>query len=552
MIRNFLKLQGGVWKQNPSMRAAQEDKAAATATNGHSTPQKQSILDKIYEHRKAAVSTQEKIPSQRFQDLQASYDMGLAPPLISFVDRLRQSQYSLALLAEVKRASPSKGDISLDIHAPSQAKKYALAGASCISVLTEPEWFKGSIEDLRAVRQSLEGMHRRPAVLRKEFIFCRYQILEARLAGADTVLLIVKMLDAATLTDLYKYSQDLGMEPLVEVQNEEEMEAAIRLGSRVIGVNNRNLTNFEVDLATTSNLVERVPEGTILAALSGISGPGDVTAYRKDGVSAVLVGEALMRAQDTAKFVADLLGGNEPSQTEGTSQPSIIKICGTRTAEAAKIAVETGATHIGIIRAPPFSRYITDDVAKQISAVVHSTSVTRSSSSGTNIQTACDYFEHSAKTLIHPTRARLVGVYVDQSLEQIISDVENIGLDAVQLHGSEPLEWTKQIPVPVIRRFVPGDAELAARGYHALPLLDAGTGTGKQLDIEKVKSLLKSDVGLRVILAGGLNPDNVSKVLESLGPYRNQVVGVDVSSGVESEKKQDHAKIRSFVAAAAK
>jgi anthranilate synthase/indole-3-glycerol phosphate synthase/phosphoribosylanthranilate isomerase len=112
-----------------------------------------------------------------------------------------------------------------------------------ISVLTEPEWFKGSIEDLRAVRQSLEGMPNRPVVLRKEFIFEEYQILEARLAGADTVLLIVKMLDEVILTRLYHYSQMLGMEPLVEVNTVEEMEIAVRLGAKVIGVNNRDLTS---------------------------------------------------------------------------------------------------------------------------------------------------------------------------------------------------------------------------------------------------------------------------------------------------------------------
>ncbi|KAK5276341.1 anthranilate synthase / indole-3-glycerol phosphate synthase, partial [Cryomyces antarcticus] len=112
-------------------------------------------------------------------------------------------------MAEIKRASPSKGIISLSTCAPAQARTYALAGASVISVLTEPEWFKGSIDDLRAVRQSLEGMPNRPAILRKEFIFDKYQILEARLAGADAVLLIVKMLDEALLKELYLYSQSL-------------------------------------------------------------------------------------------------------------------------------------------------------------------------------------------------------------------------------------------------------------------------------------------------------------------------------------------------------
>lgn len=189
-----------------------------------------SILKRIYEHRKSAVAAQKQIPSQRPPDLQTAYNLNLAPPLVSFVERVRLSPFKLSLMAEIKRASPSKGVISLDACAPAQARAYALAGASVISVLTEPEWFKGSIDDLRSVRQALIGMPHRPAVLRKDFIFDEYQVLEARLAGADTVLLIVKMLDIETLTRLYKYSQSLNMEPLVEVNTVEEMDIAVKLG----------------------------------------------------------------------------------------------------------------------------------------------------------------------------------------------------------------------------------------------------------------------------------------------------------------------------------
>jgi anthranilate synthase/indole-3-glycerol phosphate synthase/phosphoribosylanthranilate isomerase len=203
-----------------------------------------------------------------------------------------------------------------------------MVGASVISVLTEPEWFKGSIEDLRSVRQALEGMPNRPAILRKEFIFDEYQILEARLAGADTVLLIVKMLDKALLQRLYSYSQSLGMEPLVEVNNVEEMEVAVKLGATVIGVNNRNLTNFEVDLDTTSRLMSIVPKETTMCALSGISGPKDVEPYLKNGVGAVLVGEALMRAPNTTEFVAELLGSKN-SIPKASKESLLIKICGT-------------------------------------------------------------------------------------------------------------------------------------------------------------------------------------------------------------------------------
>ena len=176
------------------------------------------------------MAAQKEIPSQRPPDLQMAYSLNLAPPLVSFAERVQQSPFKLSLMAEIKRASPSKGDISLDACAPALAREYALAGASVISVLTEPEWFKGSVDDLRSVRQALIDMPHRPAVLCKDFIFDEYQILEARLTDADTVLLIVKMLDMETLARLYKYSQSLCMKPLVEVNNINEMEIAAKLG----------------------------------------------------------------------------------------------------------------------------------------------------------------------------------------------------------------------------------------------------------------------------------------------------------------------------------
>lgn len=551
MIKNFLNMMGGLWKQNPAMRAAEQTKKQPAQTNGHTPSKKESILAKIYEHRRQAVTAQREIPSQRFEDLQAAYDLGLAPPQIDFPQRLRQSKYPLALMAEIKRASPSKGIISLSTCAPAQAKKYAIAGASTISVLTEPEWFKGSIEDMRAVRQCLDSMPNRPAVLRKEFIFDEYQILEARLAGADTVLLIVKMLDVTTLTRLYRYSQSLGMEPLVEVNTAEEMKVAIELGSQVIGVNNRDLTNFEVDLGTTSRLMDGVPKTTIVAALSGIFGPDDVTAYKKDGVKAVLVGEALMRASDTAAFISQLLGDPDVPLTAPELPEPIVKICGTRTPECARVAVEAGADAVGMILVPGRKRLVDDKTALQIAEVVKTTRKPKPGTTNTQYVGACDYFDHGSRLFVRPDRAQLVGVFLDSSLDHVIDQVYKLGLDIVQLHGSEPIEWARDIPVPVIRRFTPTEVGVSTRGYHTLPMLDAGIGgSGQRLDLGEIKSLFEKDPELKVILAGGLNPENVAEVLESLGSFRRNVCGIDVSSGVETNGKQDPEKIRAFVRAA--
>lgn len=555
MMRNFLHMQGGTWAENERLSketAAQSNKAATNGASNNTKGDKQSILEKIYDHRKLSVAEQKKIPSQRPSDLQACFDLNLAPPQIDFPNRLRQSPFRLSLMAEIKRASPSKGIISLSACAPAQARTYANAGASTISVLTEPEWFKGSIDDLKAVRQSLNGMPNRPAVLRKEFIFDEYQILEARLAGADTVLLIVKMLEQDVLKRLYKYSQSLGMEPLVEVQNVEETEVAVKLGAQVIGVNNRNLVNFEVDMETTNRLISMVPKETILCALSGIAGPKDVEPYIKSGVGAVLVGEALMRASDTTQFIADLLGGTLARTAQGNSSP-LVKICGTRTVEAAKTAIEAGADLIGMILAVGTKRTVSAETALAISDVVHTTKRTQVSRSSflTDSKSASDFFEHASSRLVsREDRALLVGVFRNQSLDFVLEQQRLLNLDMVQLHGKEPVEWAHLVPVPVLKAFNPYDHGIGLRGYHSLPLLDAGSGgSGQQLDLSDVKEVLANDPGILFSLAGGLNPDNVQSVLLGLDKYRDRVKCVDVSSGVEENGQQSLEKIRGFIKA---
>lgn len=549
MLRNFLNMQGGTWAENDRLQNESASKAKQVL-NGMNGNKKENILDKIFAHRKAAVQAQKEIPSQRPSDLQAAYDLDIAPPLVNFAKRLRQSPYPLSLMAEIKRASPSKGIISLSTCAPAQARTYALAGASVISVLTEPEWFKGSIDDLRAVRQALQGMPNRPAVLRKEFIFEEYQILDARLAGADTILLIVKMLDEATLARLYKYSQSLGMEPLVEVNTAEEMTVAVKLGSKVIGVNNRNLTSFEVDLETTSRLLGQVPKETIVCALSGISGPKDVEAYQKNGVGAVLVGEALMRAKNTAQFIRELLGGSE-SIAKSAPGSLLVKICGTRKPENALAAMKAGADLIGMILVPGRGRHVPYKDAVAISKVVHEANVTTGTVATDRMGSqATDFFANAASN-ISSHRPLLVGVFQNQPLEEVLELQKAYDLDIVQLHGDEPLEWANLIPVPVIRSFKPGQPGVGRRGYHTVPLLDSASGgSGEKLDMEEVKATLTKDQGLRVLLAGGLNPDNVAEAVRAAGDLGERIIGVDVSSGVEEGGVQSIAKIDAFIKAA--
>ncbi len=231
-----------------------------------------------------------------------------APPAIDFGARLR-AESPMALIAEVKRASPSKGDIAPGIDAAQQALAYARGGAAAISVLTEPTWFKGTLDDLLAVRTAVDEMgSARPAILRKDFLIDDYQVREARAFGSDAVLLIVGCLSQSALTGLLACTRALGMEALVEVNNADEMERATMAGATIIGINNRDLRNFTVDLETTDRLATGAPAGALLAALSGITSRGDVERFQAAGAGAVLVGEALMTGSDPAAKVRELLG----------------------------------------------------------------------------------------------------------------------------------------------------------------------------------------------------------------------------------------------------
>ena len=357
------------------------------------------------------------------------------------------------------------------------------------------------------------------------------------------------MLEEAQLVRLYNYSRQLGMEPLVEVNNIPEMAIATKLEAGVIGVNNRNLGNFEVDLDTTTRLMSMKTENTIVAALSGISGPNDVEVYTKSGVDAVLVGEALMRAENTTLFVKKFLVSPQGVSPQAKRE-LLVNICGTRTVDAAKAAIEAGADLIGMILVKGRKRCVDQETALAISRVVHETKKSSyHEDTGVDVDPGTtEYFIHSATHFRNRRRALLVGVFQNQPLDYILDQQKLLGLDVVQLHGSEPLEWASLIPTPVIRRFGPNDIGLATRGYHALPLLDSASGgSGEKQDLTAIRQRLDVDDDLRIILAGGLTPENVK---ESLQQLQHHVVAVDVSSGVEEDGVQNVKKITQFITAA--
>jgi indole-3-glycerol phosphate synthase len=205
----------------------------------------------------------------------------------------------VAIIAEIKRATPRAGPLDLDLDAARLATAYAEGGAACISVLTEPDHFKGSMEDLEAARGA--GL----PVLRKDFVRDELQVLESRAAGADAVLLIVRIIEE-DLRRLVVSVEALGMDALVEVHDEAELDRALDAGARLIGVNHRDLETFEVDPDRTAKLAPRLPAGIRLVALSGVSTRAEVEALGRAGAAAVLVGESLVTASDPAAKVRSL------------------------------------------------------------------------------------------------------------------------------------------------------------------------------------------------------------------------------------------------------
>lgn len=257
------------------------------------------ILHKIVQ-RKAEIVTARRAAASLEQVI-ASVDE--APPVRGFVDAL-QEHIAIgrpAVIAEIKKASPSKGVIREDFRPAEIAQSYAHANASCLSVLTDVDFFQGSDHYLQQARAACQL-----PVLRKDFMIDPYQVYEARALGADCILLIVACLEDAMLNELCGLAHDLGMDVLVEVHDEPELERALRLPNKLIGINNRNLHTFETTLQTSLTLKQQVPSDYLLVSESGIHTPEDVGLLRENGIQAFLVGEAFMAAQDPGAKLKEL------------------------------------------------------------------------------------------------------------------------------------------------------------------------------------------------------------------------------------------------------
>lgn len=430
-----------------------------------------------------------------------------------------QHKRHIRLIAEVKRASPSKGLLAPHLDPVALARTYEMYGAAAISVLTEPHFFLGSPDHLMAIKQAVSV-----PVLRKDFIIDEYQVYEARAWGADAILLICAILDDIQLRHLLNRAHALGMYCLVEVHSREEAQRAVAAGAAIIGVNSRDLVTFQIHPYLIRELRPLIPPDRVVVAESGIHHAADARRLARYDVQAILVGESLVVSQDIPAQMRSLLrGANEDIQ---------VKICGLCTPEHMRAAITAGADMLGLMFYEPSSRYIDPHQARTLLE-----SVENGDAVGAN--------ESRPARMISPD---IVGVFVNKDAACINEVAQQVGLHVVQLHGDEPPEFCHSIARPVIKALRLQDMSDIGkvRAYREVAwriLLDTPApgwgGTGMIHDWTLARSASQE---APMLLAGGLTPENVAAAIQQVHPW-----GVDVSSGIETNGQKDTSKIRSFI-----
>lgn len=466
------------------------------------------ILDKIVEATKVRVAKEKEVETP-----EAVKAAALALPSdtgFPFEAALRQQDFNF--ICEVKKASPSKGIIAEHFPYLDIAKEYEVAGAAAISVLTEPDFFKGDKKYLQEIASTVKI-----PVLRKDFIIDEYQIYQAKVWGASAILLICACLDVPILTKFRELADSLGLSSLVEAHDEQEVQMAIDCGARIIGVNNRNLKDFTVDVQNSVRLRNLVQDDVIFVSESGLETPEDIQVLRDNNIGVALMGETFMRSPNKIEKLAYLYGP--------TYYTPKVKMCGISKVETIPAVVEAKPDYMGLVFAPS-KRQVTVEQAKMLVEALHK----------------------QCKEQNNMVSIKTVGVFVNETLDNLVTIANEANLDVVQLHGDEDEAFIQSLKertnVEVwkavqIRRAADAEAWIDSSAdmllfdaYHK----DERGGTGDVFDWSCLDTFERP-----FMLAGGIDSTNVARAIRTVRPY-----GIDISSGIETNGVKDDEKITAF------
>ena len=512
------------------------------------------ILDKIIEATKIRVAQEKQIESP--ESVKAA---ALALPSdtgFPFEAALRQQDFNF--ICEVKKASPSKGIIAEHFPYLDIAKEYEVAGAAAISVLTEPDFFKGDKTYLQEIASTVKI-----PVLRKDFIIDEYQIYQAKVWGASAILLICACLDVPTLTKFRELADSLGLSSLVEAHDEAEVQMAIDCGARIIGVNNRNLKDFTVDVQNSVRLRNLVQDDVIFVSESGLETPEDIQVLRDNNIGVALMGETFMRSPNKVEKLAYLYG-----QTYYTPK---VKMCGISKIETISAVIEAKPDYMGLVFAPS-KRQVNVEQAKILVEELHKQYGNRYSrdevqcsndvvqdgpvigtvqegiATGDAHEGMLTSSENTSPTLIHQEFIKTVGIFVNETLDNLVTIATEVNLDAVQLHGDEDEAFIQSLKErtnvevwKAVQIRSAADAEAWIDSSADMLLFDAyhkdeRGGTGEVFDWSSLDEFERP-----FMLAGGIDSTNVARAIRTVRPY-----GIDISSGIETDGVKDDEKIKAF------
>lgn len=473
------------------------------------------ILDKIIEATKIRVAQEKQVESP--DSVKAAALALPADTGFPFEAALRQQDFNF--ICEVKKASPSKGIIAEHFPYLDIAKEYEVAGAAAISVLTEPDFFKGDKKYLQEIASAVKI-----PVLRKDFIIDEYQIYQAKVWGASAILLICACLDVPMLTKFRELADSLGLSSLVEAHDKHEVQMAIDCGARIIGVNNRNLKDFTVDVQDSVRLRNLVQDDVIFVSESGLETPEDIQVLRDNNIGVALMGETFMRSPNKVEKLAYLYGP--------TYYTPKVKMCGISKVETIPAVVEAKPDYMGLVFAPS-KRQVTVDQAKTLVEELHKQYTKR--------------YNNGAEQS-NDDEIKTVGVFVNETLDNLVTIATEVNLDVVQLHGDEDEAFIQSLKErtnvevwKAVQIRSAADAEAWIDSSADMLLFDAyhkdeRGGTGEVFDWSCL------DVFERpFMLAGGIDSTNVARAIRTVRPY-----GIDISSGIETDGVKDDEKIKAF------